>query len=90
MFEFLSRVQTDCLKVWLGSAASGYGSGQESRLLAALAQLAQALQTEVEMDGVQTQEQAAYLQAAGFKFVSGPVNGPALSAGELLDLLAKE
>jgi len=41
------------------------------------------------MDGVQTQEQAERLQKAGFKFISGPVNGPALSAEELLALLAK-
>lgn len=90
IFEFLSRVQTDWLKVWFGSAAAGHGYERESRLLASLPQLAQTLQTEIEMDGVQTQEQAQRLQKAGFKFISGPVNGPALSAEELLALLAKE
>ena len=90
IFEFLSRVRTDWLKVWFGSAAAGHGYERESRLLASLPQLAQTLQTEIEMDGVQTQEQAQRLQKAGFKFISGPVNGPALSAEELLALLAKE
>ena len=89
IFEFLSRVRTDWLKVWFGSAAAGHGYERENRLLASLPQLAQTLQAEIEMDGVQTPEQVARLQAAGFRFISGPVNGPFLSAEELLALLAK-
>ena len=89
IFEFLSRVQTDWLKVWFGSAVAGHGYERENRLLASLPQLAQTLQAEIEMDGVQTPQQVARLQAAGFRFISGPVNGPFLSAEELLALLAK-
>lgn len=85
--KFLSRVKADCLKVCLPSIISEQDPARSLQIFNSFKYLASSLGAALEIDGVQTAEQADFLKQNGIQLASGPLWGNPLSSDELIKLL---